>query len=77
MTDTTSSMVEFLLWLDERPRTYADAMEAWRSSCPRLTIWEDALADGLITLGIEGTASDRSVTLTARGRLLLSAAISR
>ena len=32
-------MVEFLDWVAFRPRTYADAMEAWRSSCPRLTVW--------------------------------------
>jgi len=28
-------MIQFLRWVAERPRTYADVMEAWRTSCPR------------------------------------------
>ena len=39
---------QLLDWLDERDRTYAETMDAWASHCPRLTTWEDALADGLI-----------------------------
>ncbi len=35
--------MQFLEWLSERPRTYSDTMDAWRTSCPRLSIWEDAL----------------------------------
>jgi hypothetical protein len=31
-----------------RPRDRAEVMEAWRTSCPRLSIWEDACLDGLI-----------------------------
>lgn len=37
---------QFLAWVDEAPRSYADA-EAWRRSCPHLSIWEDAIADSL------------------------------
>ena len=36
-------MLEFLDWVSSRRRTYAEAMEAWRSTCPRHTVWEDAL----------------------------------
>ena len=43
--------IQFLEWLSERPRTYGDAMDAWRTSCPRLSIWEDALSAGLVRLG--------------------------
>ena len=32
----------------ERPRTYAETLEAWKTSCPRLTIWEDAVRAGLV-----------------------------
>lgn len=39
---------EFLAWISDRPRTYAEAMEAWRTSCPRHSAWEDALSAGLI-----------------------------
>ena len=37
-------------------------MEAWTSHCPRLTVWEDAIADGLVAVGRDG------VMLTASGR---------
>jgi hypothetical protein len=40
--------VELLAWIAERRRTYSDTIEVWKSSCPRLTVWEDALADGLV-----------------------------
>ena len=61
-------MVEFLAWVASR-RTYAEAMEAWRSNCPRYSVWEDALADGLIRV-VEsgGTLNESEVTLTAKGR---------
>lgn len=58
---------QFLAWLTEAPRSYRDVMEAWRSSCPRLTVWEDALTDDLVRCG-----SDRIVGLTARGRAVLA-----
>ena len=41
-------MIQFLQWLADRPRTREDVMEAWRSSCPRFPVWEDARADGLV-----------------------------
>lgn len=57
---------EFLIWVARCPRTYADAMEAWRSSCPRYTVWEDALAAELIHVAPAG------VTLTPRGQAALA-----
>lgn len=63
-------MQQFLGWVEESPRSYAEA-EAWRRSCPHLSIWEDAISDGLVRL--EGGASMREtrITLTVRGRTLL------
>ena len=61
--------IQFLAWLAERPRLYAEVMEAWRSSCPRLTIWEDAVGDDLVRCG-----GDRIVGLTPRGRAVLAGA---
>ena len=52
---------ELLLWVAERPRTYDETMEAWRSNCPRHSTWEDACLDGLLQV-VEG-----EVRLTARG----------
>jgi len=72
MADTLSLiMVQFLAWVADRPRSYAQAMEAWRSSCPRLSVWEDAIIDGLVR--IESDAA-RSVVLTAKGRGMLDRA---
>jgi hypothetical protein len=56
--------LQLLEWIDERDRSYAETMEAWHSHCPRLTIWEDALADRLVEV------RNGSVKLTARGREL-------
>lgn len=63
----TANTLEFLNWVADRPRTYDEAMEAWRTSCPRLSVWEDSIIDGLVCL-------ERSiVTLTPRGRETLDA----
>jgi hypothetical protein len=65
-------MLEFLSWVANRPRTYAEAMEAWRSTCPRHTVWEDALIDGLIRVESKDPLQECDVTLTPRGRIILS-----
>ena len=62
--------LELLSWLSTRTRTYDEAIEAWHSHCPRLTVWEDALIDGLIR--IERVDNGNStVILTGRGRATL------
>jgi hypothetical protein len=58
----TAPTLELLAWISERPRSYAETMEAWKSHCPRLTVWEDAIADGLVAVGRDGVA------LTTDGR---------
>jgi hypothetical protein len=58
-------MRAFLSWIAERPRTYAETMAAWRTTCPRLSVWEDAQAEGLIQL--ESTSNEAAVMLTERG----------
>jgi hypothetical protein len=64
-------MLQFLDWVARRPRTYAEAMDAWRSSCPRLTVWEDALIGGFIQLNAVGAMQQGEVALTPRGRAIL------
>jgi hypothetical protein len=39
---------DLLDWLAISPRPYAEVMDAWRTSCPRLTIWEDAVDLGYV-----------------------------
>ena len=65
--------LQFLAWVDAAPRTYAQAMEAWRSTCPRLSIWEDAILDGLVAFAGGATRNQSRVTLTPKGRALLRA----
>ena len=68
--ELTSLTRDLLEWLCSAPRTYAETMEAWRSTCPRLTIWEDALADDLVEVrGEAGTPMHNCrVLITPRGR---------
>jgi len=33
---------DFVEWVAKEPRSYAEALDAWRTSCPRLTVWEEA-----------------------------------
>jgi hypothetical protein len=57
--------LQLLGWLAERPRSYAETIEVWKTSCPRLAIWEDALAEGLVRV------ANGCVVLTAKGEELL------
>jgi hypothetical protein len=66
--------LQLLTWVSAKPRTYADAMGAWRTSCPRMPIWEDAIGDGLIRLEKGGAMKDAVVVLTERGRAALAEA---
>ena len=61
--------LQFLAWVAAAPRTYADVMDAWRSTCPRQSVWEDTLIDGLVEFG----PGSRNVVLTALGRVALEA----
>ena len=64
--------VQFLTWVAEAPRTYGDAMDAWRTSCPRLSIWDDAVRDGLVRMEKgSGPMRQSLVVLTKRGRRAL------
>jgi hypothetical protein len=39
---------DFVAWTAREPRPYAEALDIWRTSCPRLTVWEDAVERGLV-----------------------------
>ena len=60
--------MEFLKWVAARPRSYAEARNAWSSTCPLTCAWEDAIADALIE-----RAADGQLMLSARGRVRLAA----
>jgi hypothetical protein len=64
-------MQQFLAWIDEAPRSCVDA-EAWRRSCPHLSIWEDTIAEGLIRFEKAGTMQQSRLVLTEEGRKRLN-----
>ncbi len=69
MSETTEPLIRDLLaWIGPSPRPYAEVMEAWRTSCPRLPVWEEAVDRGLLEL-CGGRVLE--VAVTARGRALL------
>jgi hypothetical protein len=59
-------ILDLLEWVAKAPRPYADVMDAWRTSCPRLTVWEDAVDRGYLVR--ERTGGSVVVTLTSQGR---------
>lgn len=58
---------QFISWIGERPRTREEVAEAWQSACPRLTIFEDAMAEGYVRFENHG----RVLALTDSGRALV------
>ncbi len=51
MSETLRPLIlDLVAFVAERPRPYAEVLDAWRTSCPRLTVWEDAVEGGLVTL---------------------------
>jgi hypothetical protein len=49
MADTVENLIlDLLEWAERKERTYQDTMDAWRTSCPQLPVWEDATERGLV-----------------------------
>jgi hypothetical protein len=63
-------ILDLLEWVANGERSYAEVMEAWRTSCPRLPVWEDATERGLI---VREHANGRSmIRITSSGLALLA-----
>jgi len=65
-------MLDLLEWLAARPRPYAEVMEAWRTSCPRLPVWEGATERGFVRRH-GGEGGTPMVALSTAGRAFLAA----
>ncbi|MGZ6617501.1 MAG: hypothetical protein ACXVFQ_24130 [Solirubrobacteraceae bacterium] len=68
MADTVDNLiVDLLEWMGPHPRAYGDVLEAWRTSCPRLPVWEEANDRGFI---MRHRALERGavVSVSAAGR---------
>jgi hypothetical protein len=70
LTAPRALIAEFLRWVAARPRTYRETMDAWRTSCPRLPVWEDALESGLVVVVRQG--GELAVGITEAGRAFLA-----
>jgi hypothetical protein len=70
MTNTVENLIlDLLEWVGHEERTYQETMDAWRTSCPRLPVWEDANDRGLVE---RGSANGRFVVrVTPAGLALL------
>ena len=65
-------VLDLVEWVARQPRPYAEVMAAWRTSCPRLTVWEDAVDRGYV----ERRSSQNGTTMvitTAAGQTFLRA----
>jgi hypothetical protein len=65
--------LQLISWIADRPRTYGETMDAWKTSCPRMPVWEDAVSNGLVRVEGSGRMRERSVCLTQGARALLDA----
>ncbi len=80
MNDRPDALVlDFVEWIAAGPRRYSEVMEAWKTSCPRLTIWEDAIDQGLVQrcridgqLSIETTDVGRDLLAKTKPRLQIA-----
>ncbi len=71
MTPVVQALVlDLVEWVARSPRPYVEVMEAWRTSCPRLTVWEDAVEAGYLRR--ETVSGVSLVSVTEDGRALLS-----
>ncbi len=58
-------ILDLLAWLEKGERSYEEVMNAWRTSCPRLPVWEDANDRGLVA------RDDANIRITPSGLALL------
>jgi hypothetical protein len=73
MTETTDALVlDLVEWIGREPRPYSEVIETWRTSCPRLTIWEDAVDRGYVARQ-PGAGQGVVVAITASGEKFLRA----
>jgi|GEM_PF-222805 len=70
MADVVEALIfDLLEWVAKGERSYEEVMEAWRTSCPKLPVWEDANDRGFI---VQEQVNGRSVVrITAAGLALL------
>ena len=75
MTDAVDSLIlDLLEWIGPNPKPYSETLEAWRTSCPRLPVWEEAIAKGLVRRTNGSSMREAKVLITDEGRQALKTA---
>jgi hypothetical protein len=62
MLENKALVLDLVEWVARQPRTYAEVMDAWRTSCPRLPVWEDACDAGFLAQESNGSGTLVRVT---------------
>ena len=68
-------VLDLVAWCASTPRSYQEVLDAWRTSCPRLMVWEEAQANGL--LETRTSATGLTVVVTEAGLRRVSAMLAR
>jgi len=54
MTETFDNLVlDLVEWVARKERTYDETIEAWRTSCPKFPVWEEAVDHGLVAVSAD------------------------
>jgi hypothetical protein len=64
-------MVDLVAWLAPAPKPYEEVLEAWRTTCPRLTVWEDVM-DARLVARRRGEQGGVVIAVTEEGRAWLA-----
>jgi hypothetical protein len=73
MSDTVESLIlDLLEWMGPDARPYDEVLDAWRTSCPRLPVWEEATARGFVS-GRYEQGQGRLLSVSPAGRAHLDA----
>ncbi len=67
-----SLLSDMLQWLAREPHSYRESIEVWRTSCPRLQVWEEAFERGFVARSA-GTDGLEVVSVTQTGHRFLDA----
>jgi len=67
MSDPVDALIlDLLEWIGKGSRPYTEVIEAWRTSCPRLPVWEEANERGFIDQHYD-SLNGRTVSVSALG----------
>ncbi len=68
--DNKSLLLDLVEWIGDSPKPYDEVMTAWRTSCPRLQIWEDAVDRGFVVRSRDAALGE-TVEVTEDGQAFL------